>query len=101
MHALPLAEELKVRKVIVPVNSSVFSAWGMLLTDLRRDYVQTRPLYFNADNHRRVLETFARLRKRRRRTTSATGSFPPLRNSPSNSTETCATRARSIRSRCR
>lgn len=62
MHAIPLAEELKVRKVVVPVNSSVFSAWGMLLTDLRRDYVQTRPLYFNADNHLRVLETFARLR---------------------------------------
>ena len=64
MHALPLAEELKVRKVIVPVNSSVFSAWGMLLTDLRRDYVQTRPLYFNAENHGRVLETFAQLREK-------------------------------------
>jgi N-methylhydantoinase A len=36
-----LARELKVPRVIVPVNSAVFSAWGMLLTDLRRDYVQT------------------------------------------------------------
>ena len=44
MHAVALAEELKVPKVIVPVNSSVFSAWGMLLTDLRRDYLQTHPL---------------------------------------------------------
>ena len=41
MHAVALAEELKVPKVIVPVNSAVFSAWGMLLTDLRRDYVRT------------------------------------------------------------
>ncbi len=41
MHAVALAEELKVPKVIVPVNSSVFSAWGMLLTDLRRDYIRT------------------------------------------------------------
>lgn len=41
MHAVALARELKVPKVIVPVNSAVFSAWGMLLTDLRRDYVQT------------------------------------------------------------
>ena len=64
MHALPLAEELKVRKVIVPVNSSVFSAWGMLLTDLRRDYVQTRPLYFNVENHPQVLDTFAQLREK-------------------------------------
>ncbi|ACG78846.1 5-oxoprolinase (ATP-hydrolyzing) [Phenylobacterium zucineum HLK1] len=42
MHALALAEELKVPHVVIPVNSSVFSAWGMLLTDLRRDYLQTR-----------------------------------------------------------
>lgn len=42
MHAVALAEELNIPKVIVPVNSSVFSAWGMLLTDLRRDYLQTR-----------------------------------------------------------
>ena len=42
MHAVALARELKVSKVIVPVNSAVFSAWGMLLTDLRRDYVHTR-----------------------------------------------------------
>ena len=44
MHAVALAEELKVPKVIVPVNSSVFSAWGMLMTDLRRDYIRTNPM---------------------------------------------------------
>ena len=41
MHAVALARELKVPRVIVPVNSAVFSAWGMLLTDLRRDYINT------------------------------------------------------------
>ncbi|NIB42173.1 hydantoinase/oxoprolinase family protein [Pseudomaricurvus alkylphenolicus] len=41
MHAVALAEELKVKKVIVPVNASVFSAWGMLMSDLRRDFLQT------------------------------------------------------------
>lgn len=41
MHAVALARELKVPRVIVPVNSAVFSAWGMLLTDLRRDSLQT------------------------------------------------------------
>lgn len=41
MHAVALAEELKFKKVIIPVNSSVFSAWGMLMTDLRRDYLRT------------------------------------------------------------
>ena len=42
MHALELGEELMVPKVIIPANSSVFSAWGMLMTDLRRDFLQTR-----------------------------------------------------------
>ncbi len=41
MHAAALAKELGVKKVVVPVASSVFSAWGMLMTDLRHDYIQT------------------------------------------------------------
>ncbi|WP_018130906.1 hydantoinase/oxoprolinase family protein [Effusibacillus pohliae] len=41
MHAMALARELKIKKVIVPVAASVFSAWGMLMTDLRHDYIQT------------------------------------------------------------
>jgi N-methylhydantoinase A len=42
MHAAFLAQELRIPKVIVPTNCAVFSAWGMLRTDLRRDYVRTR-----------------------------------------------------------
>jgi N-methylhydantoinase A len=42
MHAVALAAELKMPKVIIPMNSSVFSAWGMLMTDLRRDYLRTQ-----------------------------------------------------------
>ncbi|WP_408010068.1 hydantoinase/oxoprolinase family protein [Pseudalkalibacillus sp. A8] len=41
MHAPALAKDLGVKKVVVPVASSVFSAWGMLMTDLRHDYIQT------------------------------------------------------------
>ncbi|QQZ08428.1 hydantoinase/oxoprolinase family protein [Heyndrickxia vini] len=41
MHASALAQELGVKRVIIPVASSVFSAWGMLMTDLRHDYIQT------------------------------------------------------------
>ncbi|MGP4081575.1 hydantoinase/oxoprolinase family protein [Pseudalkalibacillus sp. R45] len=41
MHAPALAQDLGVKKVVVPVASSVFSAWGMLMTDLRHDYIQT------------------------------------------------------------
>ncbi|KAA3441960.1 5-oxoprolinase [Mesorhizobium sp. SARCC-RB16n] len=42
MHAVALAAELGVRKVVVPVGASVFSAWGMMMSDLRRDYFVTR-----------------------------------------------------------
>ena len=42
MHAVALAQELGVRKVVVPVGAAVFSAWGMMMSDLRRDYFVTR-----------------------------------------------------------
>jgi N-methylhydantoinase A len=42
MHACALAKELGIKKVVVPNLSGVFSAWGMLLSDLRRDYLQTQ-----------------------------------------------------------
>ena len=42
MHAAALAAELGVKKVVVPAGASVFSAWGMMLSDLRRDYFVTR-----------------------------------------------------------
>jgi len=41
MHAAELARDLGVKKVIIPVSPSVFSAWGMLMTDLRHDYIHT------------------------------------------------------------
>ncbi|PWJ48517.1 hydantoinase/oxoprolinase family protein [Faecalicatena contorta] len=41
MHAAALAKELNIKKVIIPLAASVFSAWGMLMTDLRSDDIQT------------------------------------------------------------
>lgn len=61
MHAVALAEELNVPKVIIPVNSSVFSAWGMLLTDLRRDYIQTRLTDLAPQMLARIRVTFAEI----------------------------------------
>lgn len=66
MHAVALAEELKVPRVIVPVNSAVFSAWGMLLTDLRRDYVQTRPLKLLQSSVDAIAATYLQLQRRAR-----------------------------------
>jgi N-methylhydantoinase A len=42
MHAVSLATELGIGKVVIPRAAEVFSAWGMLMSDLRRDYLVTR-----------------------------------------------------------
>ncbi len=41
LHAAMVARELRIATVIVPRAPGHFSAWGMLLADLRRDFVQT------------------------------------------------------------
>jgi len=41
MHAGALLRDLRTKKAIIPTNPAVFSAWGMLMTDLRRDYIRT------------------------------------------------------------
>ena len=41
MHAVALGQELGVKKVVVPAGASVFSAWGMMMSDLRRDFFLT------------------------------------------------------------
>lgn len=58
MHAIALAEELMAKKVIIPTNSSVFSAWGMLMTDLRRDFLQTRVTSMEAEFIGQITENF-------------------------------------------
>ena len=42
MHAAQLARELGVKEVIVPLYPGLFSAWGMLMTAQRRDFVRSR-----------------------------------------------------------
>jgi N-methylhydantoinase A len=42
MHAVALGVELGVKKVVIPAGASVFSAWGMMMSDLRRDYFVTK-----------------------------------------------------------
>jgi N-methylhydantoinase A len=42
MHAAALGAELGVKKVVIPRAAPVFSAWGMMMSDLRRDYFVTR-----------------------------------------------------------
>jgi len=50
MHACALASELGIKKVIIPKQSAVFSAWGMLMCDIRRDYMQTQIVELDSEN---------------------------------------------------
>jgi N-methylhydantoinase A len=42
MHATALARELHIGRILVPPEPAVFSAWGMLMTDLRFDLLRTQ-----------------------------------------------------------
>ena len=50
MHAVALAQELGVKRVVIPQAAGVFSAWGMVMSDLRRDFFLTKLLPFDAEN---------------------------------------------------
>ena len=41
MHAMFIAENLGINRVLVPASAGTFSAWGMLQTDIRHDDVRT------------------------------------------------------------
>jgi N-methylhydantoinase A len=41
LHAASVAKELSIRTIVIPQAPGHFSALGMLMADLRRDYVQT------------------------------------------------------------
>ena len=41
MHAALLGRELGVKEVIIPLYPGLFSAWGMIATAPRRDFVRT------------------------------------------------------------
>jgi N-methylhydantoinase A len=41
-HAATLAQELKAKKVLIPKMPAHFSSWGILMCDLRHDYIRTK-----------------------------------------------------------
>lgn len=59
MHAVALGQELQVKKVVVPAADSVFSAWGMMMSDLRRDFFVTRLADLEKGAGKTIERTFA------------------------------------------
>lgn len=77
MHACDLAQELGIKRVIIPNHSGVFSAWGMLLSDLRRDFLQTQIVELvDADAAEQLSSNFAALEAQALRDYAAEGIEP-------------------------
>ncbi|MDA5193978.1 hydantoinase/oxoprolinase family protein [Govanella unica] len=61
MHAAALAAELNIPTVIIPPHAAVFSAWGMLMIDLRRDLIRTRIQPLGPETEAHIMALFAEL----------------------------------------
>jgi N-methylhydantoinase A len=62
MHAALLGRELGVKEVVIPLYPGLFSAWGMLATDPRRDFVRTRLSLVGATTMKEIEALFAELK---------------------------------------
>jgi len=63
LHALALAEELSIDRVLVPYAPGLLSAHGLALADTRQDYVQTRIVPLDGDHASTILSTFESIRR--------------------------------------
>ena len=61
LHALAIARELGIRKVIIPGAPGVFSAFGMLFSDLRYDYVRTSLMRLEDASFREIEKVYRAL----------------------------------------
>jgi N-methylhydantoinase A len=64
LHAAFVAEELNISQIIVPPNAGVFSAYGLLVADFRRDYQETRFSELSATSEADVRAVFDSLAER-------------------------------------
>ena len=63
LHAMSIARELSVPRVIIPPMPAYFSAFGMLVADLKHDYVQTFVRELSETTGTELADAFAALEK--------------------------------------
>jgi N-methylhydantoinase A len=63
LHAMAIARELSVPRVIIPPMPAYFSAFGMLVADLKHDYVQTFVRELSETTGAELADAFAALEK--------------------------------------
>ncbi|MEW6398000.1 MAG: hydantoinase/oxoprolinase family protein [Bacillota bacterium] len=78
VHAVALARELQCRRVLIPNMPATFSAWGMLMTDLRQDFIRTRVMDLQTCSLAELEELYTDLEGEARRVLARQG-VPPER----------------------
>ncbi|HSC43222.1 MAG TPA: hydantoinase/oxoprolinase family protein [Candidatus Binatia bacterium] len=76
LHAMAIARELSVPRVIIPPMPAHFSALGMLMADLKHDYVQTFVRELAETSGPQIADAFALLEKAAIETLTEEGSKP-------------------------
>ena len=76
LHAMAIARELSVPRVIIPPMPAHFSALGMLLADLKHDYVRTYVRELAETSGVEIAEAFAVLEESATETLAEEGSKP-------------------------
>jgi N-methylhydantoinase A len=76
LHASAIARELSVPRVIVPPMPAHFSAFGMLLADLKHDYVRTFVRELAESSGAEIADAFAVLEESAMKTLAEEGSKP-------------------------
>jgi N-methylhydantoinase A len=76
LHAVAVAREIGIRKVIIPGAPGVFSAFGMLFSDLRYDFVRTSLMSLEDAPFERIESVFKELEEQGRASIAATSVKP-------------------------
>jgi N-methylhydantoinase A len=67
VHACQIAHELEIPVMVVPKESSIFCAAGMLMSDLRHNFVRTYAIRLDQAEDKRFKDHFAEMEKEARR----------------------------------
>jgi N-methylhydantoinase A len=76
LHAVQVAREIGIRQVIIPGAPGVFSAFGMLFSDLRYDYVRTWFTGLDDAPFERIEQVYKELEEQGRQAIAATSVVP-------------------------
>jgi len=76
LHAVAVAREIGIRKVVIPGAPGVFSAFGMLFSDLRYDFVRTSLMSLEDAPFERIESVFKELEQQGRDAIGATSVKP-------------------------